>query len=312
MERADMDTGLMADPKVVAMARKLRSESTTMQAVGLYVATVLASWAAGERLTLDEAVPAWWMGSWDDLADALVEAKLLGEDRRIPDHAWEDWYEPARTRRDRFRTLGSRGGRATAEGRASARPDAVADAPAEPERTVDRTVQPIHPSIQPTNQTIHPSGDRAGGNGADPLLALLDDNDAIDVLYRLTAKVPKQSAIAWVDRLVGEYGSENVSRMLAVVHREDSDPSTILSRAQNRLWEGAREAGKAREAERVAARTAEQERLDTMTPEQRRANMTRLREALATSGLMSREGAEDVLPDPEPKPRATRRRRASE
>ena len=152
MERADIDVALMADPKVVALARKLRDEARTMNAVGLYVSTVLASWQAGERLTLDEAVPAWWMGPWDELATALQEARLLDEDRRVPEHVWQGWFEPARVRRDRFRDLGARGGRKSAAGRADGEAGGGPDGEASGGAGGKRPVKPNQPTNQPTIQ----------------------------------------------------------------------------------------------------------------------------------------------------------------
>ena len=51
LARADIDTSLFDDPKVVALARRLRDPTQTMVAVGLYLALLLKSWRAGRRLT---------------------------------------------------------------------------------------------------------------------------------------------------------------------------------------------------------------------------------------------------------------------
>lgn len=96
---ADTDTGLMADAKVLALARLQRDPIRTAAAITLYEAVRLASWKEGRRLTLDDTLPGWWLDPIDDLADALVAVKLLDAERRIPEHAWEGWYVPALERR---------------------------------------------------------------------------------------------------------------------------------------------------------------------------------------------------------------------
>ena len=115
---ADTDTGLMADPKVLALARRVRDTTRTLAAVALWDAVRLASWKAGRRLTLDETLPGWVLDPVDDLADHLVAVGLLDAERRVPEHSWEGWFGPARDRRDRFRVLGARGGVATRDARA--------------------------------------------------------------------------------------------------------------------------------------------------------------------------------------------------
>jgi hypothetical protein len=92
---ADIDTGLMADPKVVALSRRLRDPVRTMAAVGLYEAVCLASWADGRRLTLEESAPAWWAQPVDELAAHLVAVNLLDGEHRIPTKSWRNWISPA-------------------------------------------------------------------------------------------------------------------------------------------------------------------------------------------------------------------------
>lgn len=111
---ADTDTSLMSDPKVVALARRLRDSVATMAAVGLYDAVRLASWKAGERLTLDEALPGWWLDPVDDMAAHLIAVGLLDAERRIPVGPWQSWFVPAYARRDHYRQLGAKGGKAKA------------------------------------------------------------------------------------------------------------------------------------------------------------------------------------------------------
>ena len=107
---ADISTALMADPKVVALARQMRDPIRTAAALTLYVAVVLASWHEGTRVTIDAAQPAWWTDPADDLVAGLVAVNLIdGATRTIPLRTWRSWYLPAAGRRRdirRRRTLG--------------------------------------------------------------------------------------------------------------------------------------------------------------------------------------------------------------
>jgi len=290
MERADVDVALMADPKVVALARKLRDESRTMNAVGLYVSTVLASWQAGERLTLDEAVPAWWMGEWDALALALVEARLLDGERRVPEHVWEGWYEPAAARRAKFRDLGARGGRKSAEGRSGAGPDAPAGGGpgggAGGDRTPNRTVKPNQPTIQPTN---HPGSAR--GARADVLDALRgEEPDPVDTWYGIFGSPPSPRVLPWLNDLADTYGDPAVCAALQEAQRRGADRTTMMGQTQAVLQSSERKDRRAAVEERESAPIREARELEArhadMTPEQREANMARLRDMLTTSGVL--------------------------
>jgi hypothetical protein len=64
---ADVNTSLLHDPKVVALARQTRDPRKTAAAIALYVSLVLASWREGTRITVDAAQPAWWLEPVDDL-----------------------------------------------------------------------------------------------------------------------------------------------------------------------------------------------------------------------------------------------------
>lgn len=108
---ADIDAGLFADPKIVALARQLRDPVQTAAHVALYQALVLGSWGAGERITLNDALPAWWLEPVDDIQAKLVAVGLLDGDGRIPEHSWDAWFTPAWERREARRESGRIGGR---------------------------------------------------------------------------------------------------------------------------------------------------------------------------------------------------------
>lgn len=100
---ADIDTGLMSDPKVVALARRLQSADGTAAHLALYLAVVLESWAGGDRVSIETAAPAWWLAELDTPKANLAAVGLLDADGRIPEHVWLGWYEPAAGRRDASR-----------------------------------------------------------------------------------------------------------------------------------------------------------------------------------------------------------------
>ena len=65
---ADIDTNLLSDPKLVLVAKGYRDPVKTAAAASLYLALILGSWRQGERITINEAAPAWWLDPVDDIA----------------------------------------------------------------------------------------------------------------------------------------------------------------------------------------------------------------------------------------------------
>jgi hypothetical protein len=190
-QRGDLDTGLMDDPKVRALARRLRSTQATGAAVALYVAVIAASWREGRRLTLTEALPAWWLDEAVEMADALTDVGLLDRDQQIPDHAWESWFGPARDRVADFRARASRGGSVRAEREREARASAGS--------SVGLTVglsAGLTPSVRPTNQPSIRAQEndalkRVGNgrpNGHGP--SRITDSDIRDGLALVGVKIP--------------------------------------------------------------------------------------------------------------------------
>lgn len=52
---ADLDVGLFHDPKVIALSRLIHDEAASATCLALYIALILESWGAGDRVTLDDA-----------------------------------------------------------------------------------------------------------------------------------------------------------------------------------------------------------------------------------------------------------------
>lgn len=174
--RADVDTGLYADPKIVALARRLRDPVATAAHVALYEALVLASWGAGDRLTLEQTLPAWWLVEPDvDVAyrTVLEAVGLVDAEGRIPEHAWASWFTPASDRRRAYIERGRKGGRAPHAPRspgATQHDDAWGEAQVQPESSTSRARanQPTVPTVpaDPTIPVIPRAGAR-GDNGVD-------------------------------------------------------------------------------------------------------------------------------------------------
>ncbi len=99
---ADVSSAKLSDPKFKALWRYLRDEQAMNAAVVLHDATLLASWQHGERVTADDAAPA-WVTDIDAPAKALIHVGLLDSDRLIPDEAWREWFGSASDRRQNLR-----------------------------------------------------------------------------------------------------------------------------------------------------------------------------------------------------------------
>ena len=136
---ADMNTGHLDDPKVKALWRALAPDQAAMsRALLLHLATLLASWRQGSRVTVDEAVPV-WLAPDGELVAALQSVRVLDKSRRVPTHSWTGWFGPAWNRREARREAGRKGGQASGKQRFSN---------AEPDRPTGRSVRPsIRPSV---------------------------------------------------------------------------------------------------------------------------------------------------------------------
>jgi len=106
---ADIDVGILDDPKVRALVRSTRDEAVVARAIVGYLAVVTSSWGRGERVTLEDAVPL-WVTTTADISERLVAVGLLDEDTRVPERAWKSWFGPAWDRREERRESGRKGG----------------------------------------------------------------------------------------------------------------------------------------------------------------------------------------------------------
>jgi len=108
---ADVDTGLWSDPKVKALVRLQRDETRSLVTLALYHALILESWGAGERLTLDQAAPAWSTADLGPIRGDLASVGLTDRRGRLPVESWSRWFTPARDRRETAREAGREGNR---------------------------------------------------------------------------------------------------------------------------------------------------------------------------------------------------------
>ncbi len=141
---ADIDVGLFHDQKVIALARRVRDERRTAATVALYTSLLLESWSAGDRVRLDEAIPAWWMAELDDVREDLRAVGLIDDDSRIPVDAWTNWFVPAWNRRQKRRASGAEGGRRSWQSRRDQQRRSDAEATS-------------NPSVLPSGRPTRPS-----------------------------------------------------------------------------------------------------------------------------------------------------------
>jgi len=202
---ADLDTGLLADPKVVALARRQRDPLRTSAFVGLYVAVVLESWSSARRVTLEEAAPAWWLDGLSDAQQALLAAGLLDDDGRIPTHVWDGWYVPAAERRDQSR---DRWRRASAAARDRAKSVSDDSARSHASRTVPSVpTDSVRPS-EATTRTVQGTDDLTtcprcgdGVRDGDPGVVIVDRRGSLGHRTCPTLEAAVQTEIIELHRM---------------------------------------------------------------------------------------------------------------
>ncbi len=109
LQRADIDSSLLTDPKLRRLRRQLPDAAQMARAVVLYLAALLDSWRTGERVSAEDAAPEWIEADAGTLA-ALVAADLLDNEYRVPLHAWTAWHDPAVQRISQNREKAQLGG----------------------------------------------------------------------------------------------------------------------------------------------------------------------------------------------------------
>jgi hypothetical protein len=209
---ADVDVGKHSDPKVRTLWRHLRDENAMNSAMVLHEAVVLASWAAGERITAEDAAPP-WMTDVEAPTQALAHVGLLDDRGFLPLRSWRSWFAPAAERRQANR---ERWNRNKAEQRAVS-----VDVRADSARS---HAPPPVPPVPPV-PTVPPATAR----------------EAAAAYQRLYGREPSGSATTWLDELSDKHGAKATVAALTDEHGQDPDRKTILGRTRDRLGSGASE-----------------------------------------------------------------------
>ena len=163
---ADISTAYFDDAKVRRLWRLLEPDGPAMtEALALHLATVLASWRDGKRVSASEAAPL-YLPVRPAIVARLVEVGLLDRSERIPARSWRSYNDPAVERREARRAAGRKGGEAKAKRSSSV---AVAELKRRSTRPADRPVRPSVPSDKPSSpRSRSPEGD-AAPRGGDPV-----------------------------------------------------------------------------------------------------------------------------------------------
>jgi predicted metal-dependent HD superfamily phosphohydrolase len=103
--------------------------------------------------------------------------------------------------------------------------------------------------------------------------------------YQLTTRRPTKGALAWLNRLVGDWGDERVSRALALEWIESTDSSTLLSRTEALIASTAAAAQTDRRDAANARLLAEHRKLIEAPPPTNTAGMASLKRVLEEKGL---------------------------
>jgi hypothetical protein len=190
--RADISVRLMRDRKFKRLEGLLRP-GQAHAAMLLYLATVLDSWAEGDRIPVDEADGP--VAASPLLVQALQRVRLLDDEGRIPEHAWESWFAPAQERRQARVKAGRLGGLAKARNRAG---EAVAGL--QPSHSV--AAASLYPAIQPTSQPDQPTSQPASETDGSDIYAtrcVLCDGSITDDLEE-TRSIPWRGVHALVHK----------------------------------------------------------------------------------------------------------------
>jgi hypothetical protein len=155
---ADVSSGHFDDDKVRKLWRRLQPDAAAMcEAMTVHLAVVLASWRAGRRVTVEDALPL-WLSPGEATVGVLADCGLLDRTGRIPMRSWNDWFGPAQSRKEARVEAGRLGGLAKAQRSSSG-------AKATPER---RSTRPYRPSVptDPSSPSRAPA--REGGAATGP------------------------------------------------------------------------------------------------------------------------------------------------
>lgn len=196
---ADLDVGLLDDPKVRTLVRSTRDEAIVARCMVAFIAVILASWRQGERVTLDEAAPLWLTGL-DDLAERLRDAGLLDADGRVPEKSWIGWFGPASDRRATRRFEGAVNGLVS---HGMTREAAIREAKRrQSEVTSELPLGDLDPSVPsvPSVPTVRPSSVREGKTTTTTMAGIVpSEGPCRDCGGYLTDKEDSRVGPGWIE-----------------------------------------------------------------------------------------------------------------
>lgn len=270
---ANLAVNMLHDPKFNALwVLCSRTQSLMDAAVTIYLATVLDSWAQGERVA---AVAPFWAEYSDAAIKALIAAKLLDRHGRVPIKTWEKWFGAAATRRRGSSVIASIAGKASAAARKAS---TVSQQSVDSQLTVS---QPVTVTVT-DKESLGIVGDKSPPIPPDPreeeaswLKSVLDDDEPDPVIQwrKLVGRMPSDNGRHWIEQLAAEHGPAPVERAMAAEHHQDRTPATLLERTANRLREEAYLAQKRRRAEPRPRRETTVERIERERAEMARREM---------------------------------------
>ena len=156
---ADVDSSYFDDAKMRDLWHALGDADRMARAVCLHQSTLLASWRAGSRVTVAQAVPL-WLAVDAELVTVLRAVKLLDRFGKIPSDSWQVWFGTAYKRREVRRVSGRAGGLVAAQRRglpgehprkrAQHRHSVAAATPEHP----SSPAVPVRPSVRTTSNEV--------------------------------------------------------------------------------------------------------------------------------------------------------------
>jgi hypothetical protein len=108
---ANVDVGILQDPKMVKLIKLVPDEGERAATVLVYEQTMLESWRVGERVTATEAEILW--EATEARVSVLQRVGLLDDEGRVTESAWEKYYGAALRRIEKRSSAGRMGGLAS-------------------------------------------------------------------------------------------------------------------------------------------------------------------------------------------------------
>ena len=202
---ADIDVGLLDDPKFRRLWRDLHDQGLMCEAVVLFVSTLLESWSSGLRVPVDEAMPI-WLDPTDGVLEGLRRVGLLTSEGFVSESGWSAWFGPAAARREQRRTAGRAGGKA--------RPS-LSDAKATLERTLSERQSTANPTDRPTDRPTD-------------LPAHEDAREDLEAFLQVRFRAPTEAQRRFLDDYCRVFDVTGPARAAQIIFTHPDDPIGAL------------------------------------------------------------------------------------